>query len=188
MRTIKKEKRANILQTIISNPAYKKYLKIKGESPKIDQEKVQTDELYDGIFVLTTNTKLNPLQIVESYKDLWHIELGFKQLKSEIEMGPMYHYTDRRIRAHIMICFLALILRSYFYKKLQKEDKNISYKELMVHLKALRVSCLKIKNQEITLRTELKPLANAAFKAIAMRVPSRIVSAQPISNVVIRQS
>jgi transposase len=185
---IKETIKSGKINSIVSNPSYKKYLRIKGEAPKIDLEKVERDALYDGVFVLTTNTELKPLAVVESYRDLWHIELGFKQLKSEIEMGPMYHYTDRRIRAHIMICFLALILRSHLYKKLQEEEKEISYKKMMSHLKALRVTQLKIKNKEVILRSELKPLANTAFRAIGMRVPSRIVSADPINNVVIRQS
>ena len=42
---------------------------------------------------------------------LWQIEAGFRCLKDELEAGPIYHWKDRRIRAHIMVCFFALILR-----------------------------------------------------------------------------
>ena len=86
----------------------------------LDIEKVKQDKFYDGVFVLTTNTKLSCLQVVERYKDLWQIESGFRQLKSELQMGPIYHWKDRRIRAHIMICFMAFCLRVSLYKKLKK--------------------------------------------------------------------
>jgi transposase len=177
------------VKQLISNPSYRRFLKIDDDkkSVKINEEKIKEDAIYDGIFVLTTNTKLSCLQVVERYKDLWQIENGFRQLKDELEMGPLYHWKDRRIRAHIMICFMAFCLRVALYKKLKTyfKKEKFSLTELLSDLKSLHVIGLTITNRNVKLRTELKDGANHIFRALGMRVPNRIIEAE-IKNVVIR--
>ena len=56
-----------------------------------------------------TNTKLDWKEIVAAYKDLWQVEAAFRTLKSELEMGPIYQRTEHGNRAHIFVCFLALL-------------------------------------------------------------------------------
>ena len=184
---IQKRIKSGKLSSIVDNANYKRFLKIRGEKPAIDEEKVKRDALYDGMFVLTTNTKLSALQTVESYKDLWQVELAFRQLKSEIEMGPIYHWKDRRIRAHIMICFLAFILRTVLYKKLKEtKKKDISYTQVITHLKALQTSELEIKDKKVKIRTELQAGAALAFQALGMRPPNRILFTENLKSVVVR--
>jgi uncharacterized protein (DUF983 family) len=68
-------------------------------------------ELMDGKLLLVTNaTALTAPEVVDRYKALADIERGFRVLKSEIEIGPVYHRLPERIRAHAQICFMALIL------------------------------------------------------------------------------
>jgi transposase len=183
---LEKKLQSGKLSSLVSNAHYKRFVRIRGEKPTIDQEKVEQDAQYDGMFVLTTNTSLSAVQTVEAYKDLWQVELAFRQLKSEIEMGPIYHWKDRRIRAHIMICFLAFVLRTVLYKKLKAQEEDVSYTKVMAHLKALSVCELEIKNQRVKVRTELKPAAAQAFRAIGMRPPNRILSSGTVDGVVVR--
>jgi transposase len=184
---IKDKIKSGKLSAIVENTHYKRFLRIRGEKPVIDTDKVKRDAMYDGMFVLTTNTNQSALAVVEAYKDLWQVELAFRQLKSELEMGPIYHWKDRRIRAHVMICFLAFVLRTVFYKKLKKEDRNMSYTAIMVDVKALRTCEVSVKGQKIKLRTELEPGAVKAFRAIGMRPPSHLLSKVTLEGVVIRQ-
>ena len=171
----KKIKDGSIL-SVVDNPHYKKFLKIKGEKPKLDLEQVERDAMYDGLYVLTSNTKMKGQQIIDSYKDLWQVESAFRQLKSELEAGPIFHWKDDRIRAHVMICFLALILRTVFYKQLRKQDAKASYSEVFSDLRALCAIGLRIQENEIILRTELQPKAVLAFKALGMNPPKHILS------------
>lgn len=179
------------VKQLISNPSYKKFIKLNDDKTKasIDEDKIKEDAMYDGIFVLTTNTKLSCLQVVERYKDLWQIESGFRQLKDELEMGPMFHWKDRRIRAHIMICFLAFCVRVALFKKLKAHfgKDAFSFTELMRDLAALHAIGLDIKGKKAKIRTELKEGASHIFRAIGMRPPNRILESE-IENVVIRQS
>lgn len=182
----KKIKDGSIL-SVVDNPHYKKFLKIKGEKPKLDLEQIERDAMYDGLYVLTSNTKMKGQQIIDSYKDLWQVESAFRQLKSELEAGPIFHWKDDRIRAHVMICFLALILRTVFYKQLRKQDSKASYSEVFSDLRALCAIGLRIQENEVTLRTELQPKAVLAFKALGMNPPKHILSSsKPLTPVVAR--
>ena len=65
----------------------------------------------DGKLLLVTNIPdLSPVEVLARYKSLADIERGFRVLKSEIEIGPVYHLLPVRIRAHASICFIALTL------------------------------------------------------------------------------
>lgn len=79
--------------------------------------------LFDGKLVLVTNVQdLTPAEVVLRYKALADIERGFRVLKSEIAIAPMYHRLPERIRAHALICFLALVL--YRVLRLRLKDRG----------------------------------------------------------------
>ncbi len=172
---LKQKTKKGTIQSLISNQNYKRYLKIEGEDPKICKKKVELDELYDGVFVITSNTKLSANQIVKSYRDLWHVEQGFRWLKSELEMGPIYHWKDKRIQAHIMICFLSLILKVFLNQKLKKYQKESSYPESMASLKRLKVIEMQVKGKPVHMTTNIEPAAKSVFKAMKLRPPEKIL-------------
>ena len=76
----------------------------------VDEERQRYLELLDGKLLLVTNTDTPAAQAVAHYKSLADIERGFRVLKSDIEIGPVYHRLPQRIRAHAMVCFVALVV------------------------------------------------------------------------------
>ena len=77
----------------------------------VDEVAVAEAELFDGKLALITNAPdLKPADAVAHYKALADIERGFRVLKSDIEIAPVHHRLPDRIRAHALICFLALVL------------------------------------------------------------------------------
>jgi len=70
--------------------------------------------------------KSNEQRDQESYKSLADIERGFRVLKSEIEIGPVYHRLPDRIRAHVAICFMALILYRVMCQRLASSQSGLS--------------------------------------------------------------
>lgn len=163
------------IYSIISNTNYKRYLDIEGKDPKISKKKINQDELYDGVFVITTNTMLSANQVVSSYRDLWHVEQGFRWLKNELQMGPIYHWKDDRIRAHIMICFISLILKVFLNKKLKEMNKETSYPRSLASLKRLQVVEMTAKGRAIHMTTNIEEKAKNVFKAIKMRPPEKVL-------------
>lgn len=84
-------------------------------------------EEMDGKLLLITNTQgLKPDEVVFRYKSLADIERGFRILKSELEIGPVFHRLPERIRAHAAICFMALILYRVMRVRLKDADAKTS--------------------------------------------------------------
>ena len=77
----------------------------------VDEDAIARAELFDGKLALLTNVPdLTPAEAVIRYRSLADIERGFRVLKSDIEIAPVHHRLPDRIRAHALICFLALVL------------------------------------------------------------------------------
>ncbi len=119
---------------------------------------------------------MNWKEVVLAYKDLWQVEAAFRTLKSELEMGPIYHYTERRIRAHIFICFLALVLKVVLHKELLNIDKTVSLNKILEDIKKIKAVQITIKDSPLVLRTELEGDAHLAFKAVGLKIPPRLLS------------
>jgi hypothetical protein len=123
---IKAKIKSGKLSAIVDNTHYKRFLQIRGEKPVIDTDKVKRDAIYDGMFVLTTNTNQSAVSVVEAYKDLWQVELAFRQLKSDLRIRPMHHYRSRRIEAHVLIAFVAYTIYKELERRLIKGQLPIS--------------------------------------------------------------
>ena len=86
----------------------------------IDERALQRARLNDGKLLLVTNVAdLSPAQVIERDKSLADIERGFRVLKSDIETAPVFHCLPERIRAHALLCFLALVLHRVLHMQLK---------------------------------------------------------------------
>lgn len=159
---------------IVKN-GYKKYVIIKDLKIDLNHEKLKEDELFDGKWTLITNTDLPANELINSYKDLAAIERHFRDLKSELEIGPVYHHTANRIRAHIFVCFLALQLKVALTKRLKEISKDLSYSEVMRDVAKIKAIEFKIQDKTVLMRTELVENAYQAFKAVKTAVPAKII-------------
>jgi hypothetical protein len=105
----------------------------------IDDKALAHARLMDGKLLLVTNTAdLTPAQVLERYKSLADIERGFRVLKSEIEIGPVYHRLPQRIKAHAAICFMALILYRVMRAKLRAGDTKLSPERALDKLRRIQ--------------------------------------------------
>ena len=114
----------------------------------IDDKALAHARLMDGKLLLVTNTTdLSACEVVQRYKSLADIERGFRVLKSEIEIGPIYHRLPDRIRAHASICFIALILYRVMRARLRDSGTKLSPERALEKLR-------RIQHQSITINTE----------------------------------
>jgi len=84
-----------------------------------DETALDAAQRLDGKLLLVTNTDLAPDEVLARYKALADIERGFRVLKSDIEIAPVHHRLPERIRAHALICFLALVLHRVMRQRLR---------------------------------------------------------------------
>ena len=93
----------------------------------IDDHALAHARLMDGKLLLVTNAAdLTPDDVIKHYKSLADIERGFRVLKSETEIGPVYHRLPDRIRAHASICFIALIVYRVMRSRLHASNTGRS--------------------------------------------------------------
>ena len=95
----------------------------------LDTRALERARMIDGKLLLVTNVpadEFSPEEVVARYKALSDIEHGFRVLKSEIEIAPVYHRLPDRIRAHALICFLALVLYRVLRMRLKARDHRLS--------------------------------------------------------------
>ena len=115
----------------------------------IDEKALAHARLMDGKLLLVTNTTdLSAYEIVQRYKSLADIERGFRVLKSEIEIGPIYHRLPDRIRAHASICFIALILYRIMRARLRDSGTKLSPERALEKLRRIQHQRITINNTE----------------------------------------
>lgn len=89
--------------------------------------------------MLVTNVRdMAPAEVVRRYKALADIERGFKVLKSEIEIAPVFHRLPERIKAHASICFMALILYRVMRQRLKLAGSDLSSEAALADLRRIQ--------------------------------------------------
>ncbi len=126
----KQIKAGKLTKSNINNKGYNKYLKMQGEiAIEIDYEKYENDSIWDGLKGYVTNTKLKDKEVIENYKNLWHIEKAFRMSKTDLRIRPIYHRLKNRIEAHICLSFTAYCIYKELERVLYKEKVEISVKK-----------------------------------------------------------
>jgi transposase len=139
----------------------------------IDEAKLQYLERLDGKLLLVTNTDAPADGVVQRYKSLADIERGFRALKSEIEIGPVHHRLPKRIRAHALICFLALLLHRVLRMRLKASQRDESPQTLLREMHRIQHQCAKTADGQVVRGiTELGDQQRELFAAIDTKPPT----------------
>lgn len=122
--------RDTILAKLVTSHA-RKYFDTKDKKILTDlfpmkQEVITREEHMDGMWVIRSNTKnLATEELITTYKDLKTIEASFRVIKDVIELRPIYHRKDDRIKGHVFICILAFLVTRLLEQKTGKTIKTI---------------------------------------------------------------
>jgi len=126
----KQIKSGKLTKSSINNKGYNKYLKMTGDvAIEIDYQKYNLDNKWDGLKGYVTNTRLSNNEVMENYKNLWHIEKAFRMSKTDLRIRPIYHRLRNRIEAHICISFTAYCIYKELERVLYDEKSSISLKK-----------------------------------------------------------
>ena len=172
----------------MGNLPYRKYETVEKDSICFDQEKVAAEARYDGKYVLATNTALSPKETSLSYKELWRVERAFREIKSFLEIRPMYLSMKDHVGGHVAVCFLAFCLEAAFVKALQEQTKSddIRDKELreslsaqsldsiLLSLKQVQMVEVAIAEKQYRVAPEHDKVATAVFRLLGMSSPRNV--------------
>lgn len=155
-------------KTLISNSGYKKYLKLKGESEiEIDEEKIAQSAKFDGLHaVITNDMEMNLSEVIEQYHNLWQIEECFRISKHDLKIRPIFHWTPKRIRAHIAICFMSLVCVRHVTYRIKLQHSAISPERIRTALLSSNLRIVKHKktNNHYAIPSNASPEAVKIYK------------------------
>lgn len=124
--------RGTLTKDNINKRGYNKFLKMEGDvKVTINYEKLEKDAKWDGLKGYLTNTNIPVNDVYAAYHNLWQVERAFRISKSKIEIRPMFHFTRRRIEAHVCICFVALKVYKELERLLKLSDINMSVDKVL---------------------------------------------------------
>ena len=131
-RMMKKSKDGKIkLKDLISNSGSKKFITIENSTAVVNEAKIAQDAEWDGLHGVISNSKdKTPAELLGKYGDLWQIEEAFRINKHDLKMRPIYHWTDRRIRAHISICFIAFAMAKQAVYRVELQQEPMSFEQI----------------------------------------------------------
>jgi hypothetical protein len=159
---------------LVSSKRFGPYLSLDGQGrPFIDRAKVRRAERLDGKFVLTTNDDtLSVADIALGYKGMWLIEACFRRMKTTgLGIRPMFHWTPRRIVAHVKLCVLALMIQRA--AELAAEAPWSRLADVLGRLKAVRYTA---EGATIVQASRITPELAAILKKLDISRPKPILA------------
>ena len=140
----------------------------------VDERALKHAKMMDGKLLLVTNAPdFTPDEVVKRYKSLADIERGFRVLKSELEIGPIYHRLPERIHAHASICFMALILYRVMRSRLKDSHTKISPERALDKLRRIQHQVVKVNDLEpIAALSNINQEHAAILQALAIKKPN----------------
>ena len=133
-----------------------KYLAVSqmGKIKGIDQEKIEKAQQFDGLKGYLTNLKkLSVDKIISQYRNLWQVEKAFRMSKTDLKERPIYHYLGRRIKAHLLLCFVSLLVLKETEQRLK--TKGFSLKEAIELLEKVGQGKIKLDKVELEIDSEV---------------------------------
>jgi hypothetical protein len=141
----------------------------------IDRAKLKTEAKLDGKFLLSTSDPdLSAEDIALGYKNLLEAERAFRDLKTTLELRPVWHRLERRIRTHVLLCWLALLL-----VRVAERQTGQTWRRINLELGRLHLVTLAGPAGRLEQTTALTPAQRELYVAAGITPPPRVTSLQP---------
>jgi len=156
---------------LLAHRSMGRYLKeLKSGKLKVDKAKVRQYEKLDGKYLLSTSDKSLPAEDVAlGYKQLMEVERAFRTLKSTLSLRPVYHTKDDRIRSHVLLCWLALLL-----VRICELETGMTWLRVRAEMERLHLGKFLHKDNRILQYTELTKNQRNILKKLKISTPKKI--------------
>ena len=153
-------------------PTYRRFLRVTAAgSLRIDRAAVAADARLDGKFLLrTSDPTLSAADVATGYKQLLEVERAWRDMKTTLELRPVYHRKEARIRSHVLLCWLSLLLI-----RIAENATGETWRNLRAEMDKLHLGRFAGPAGEVSQRTEITPRQTAIFKAAGVAEPPRYV-------------
>ena len=173
------DKRAELRGVISAKPGLNRYLRVTpGGLLRVDASKAKAEENLDGKYLLrTSDPKMTAEDIALGYKQLLEVERGWRDLKQVIDLRPVYHRKEERIRAHVILCWLALLLA-----RVAENAAGGTWPELRRQLGRIAVGTFTGPAGTFRQRTQISPAQAAILEQLGIDPPPKIYQLTPAAT------
>lgn len=173
---LSKTARAELAGQLRTSPGLKRFLRVTpGGLLRVDRRAVTAEERLDGKFLLrSSDPTLSADDIALGYKQLLEVERGWRDMKSTLELRPVYHQLERRIRAHVLLCWLALLLIRLAETATDDTWRNLRHELDRMHLGEFTGTAGRVLQRTQTTATQA-----TIFKALGVAEPKRFLGLTP---------
>jgi Transposase DDE domain len=162
-------------KALVGNTGFRRFLKTEGHGRfAIDPAKAEADARFDGVFVLRTNTDLDPLAAMLRYKQLWTMEAAFRTAKHLLATRPIFHKVDETIRGHVFASFLALVLKAELEQRIAALGRDGPWPEILADLDSLTETEIVHDGRRFLVRSAPRPAASLAVRATGVALPPTV--------------
>jgi hypothetical protein len=173
------EDRRDAEALLAAHPTLGRYLIRRRGRLVVDQAKVRAEERVDGKFLLSTSDdSLSVEDVALGYKQLLEVERGWRDFKHVLDLRPVYHRKDDRIRAHVLLCFLALLLL-----RVAETQARDTWPTIRRELQRLHLGEFDGPAGRVLQRTEVTPAQRTILRALEIPEPPRFLAIEPPANV-----
>jgi hypothetical protein len=164
-------KRAELRGKISTMPGLNRFLRVTpGGLLRVDKAKIKAEENLDGKYLLrTSDPQLTPEDIALGYKQLADVERGWRDMKQILDLRPVYHRLEERIRAHVLLCWLALLLI-----RIAETSTSQTWPAIRRELDRIHLGTFTGPAGTFRQRTELTKPARDLFAQLAITPPRQI--------------
>jgi transposase len=167
----KRTKSSKAQCNVLLNKSMGRYVKeLKSGKLKIDKAKIKQEEKLDGKYLLSTSDQhLSAEDIALGYKQLMEVERAFRTLKGSLSLRPIYHSKDDRIRSHVVLCWLALLLI-----RIAEIETGLSWPKIKRTMQRLNLVEFLTKDGRILQHTELIAYQRNILNKLKIKPPQKV--------------
>lgn len=164
--------RAKLACDLRAKPTCRRFLRVTAAGLlRIDRAAVAADARLDGKFLLrTSDPTLSAEDVATGYKQLLEVERSWRDMKTTLDLRPVYHRKESRIRSHVLLCWLSLLLI-----RIAENTTGETWRNLRAEMDKLHLGRFAGPAGEVAQRTEITPRQTAIFKAAGVAEPPRYV-------------
>jgi transposase len=178
--SLSQAKRQDLACELEAKPGYRRFLRrTRGGLLRIDRSAVAAEERLDGKFLLrTSDPTLSAEDVALGYKQLLEVERAWRDLKTSLDLRPIYHRKEERIRSHVLLCWLALLL-----VRIAENATGETWRNLCNELERMHLGTFAGPAGVSRQRTELTPGQRAILRALDLPEPPRFLHLEPAGTV-----
>lgn len=170
----------------VTHKGYRQFLKgLDKGTPTLDEQAVQAAEKRDGFFGVLTcvdSKELRGEDVFERYKELWHVEDAFGEIKGPIKTRPMHHRVDPRIESHVLLCLMAYYVESILIRDFRKAKSDFTVEKWFRALNQIHAIPVDVRGSRAWVRNEMTGIAAQGYELMHLKIPERVLKIEKIRS------